>query len=92
MNPEFGPLPTPLPEAISRSSPRTAVAVGYHSVGMNPSAGCGMSRLSDDVSKTASASDPELTTGGACRWQLSPALRGSCRLNPVQARGWRGAR
>ena len=37
--PGFGPVPWPLPEATNKSPSRTARAVGYHSVGMNPS-GC----------------------------------------------------
>src|ERR1700727_828351 len=59
--PLFGPVPWPLAVAMKRSSPCTPSALGYQSVGINPSAGKAVASLVEgfglivEVSNTATA-------------------------------------
>src|SRR5437660_2391084 len=66
LGPALGPVPSPFAVAINRSSPRTASALGYQSVGIKPVAErCPFSSLPSRIperSKTATALSEESAT------------------------------
>ena len=86
----FGPVPRPLPVAISKSLPATATASVYHSVGRKPIAVMGAAGFSRfwailPISKTATESAAALAANSLFPSLFAPMKRFRCRKIPVSA-------